>query len=195
MSTVREAVEFSHASHFYRVRPVVHWPHVGPEAADDFSNVLLHSRFQEPLYGRIGRADLPASETHCLHTGMGRKNGANAVGADIVMVGMEVAEVPTQAALVGMEVAGNQRYKVHVASQLACSQAEERCLVAEDMASLEGGGETDFRLGCIAAPLQTSPLGCEGPYGVSLRPLQGGTAPSFSCGVHSTNSLRPRLQE
>ena len=111
------------------------------------------------------------------------------------MAGIEVAEVPTQAALVNMEVAGNQRCMGHVASQLACSQAEERCLVAEDTASLEGGDETDFRLGCVAAPLQASPLGCEGPCGVSLRPLQGGIAPSFSCGVRSANSLRPRLQE
>jgi len=110
------------------------------------------------------------------------------------MAGIEVAEVPTQAALVDMEVAGNQHCMGHVASQLACSQAEERCLVAEDT-SLEGGGETDFRLGCVAAPLPTSPLGCEGPCGVSLRLLQGGIAPSFSCGVHSANSLRPRLQE
>ena len=111
------------------------------------------------------------------------------------MVGTEVAEVPTQAALVDMEVAGNQRCMEHVASQLACSQAEERCLVAGDTAGLEGGGETDFRLGCVAAPLPTSLLGCGGPCGVSLRPLQGGIAPSFSCGVHSANSLRPRLQE
>ena len=94
-----------------------------------------------------------------------------------------------------MEVAGNQRCMEYVASQLACSQAEERCLVAEDTASLEGRGETDFRLGCVAAPLPTSPLGCEGPCGVSLRPLQGDIAPSFSCGVHLANSLRPRLQE
>ena len=122
-------------------------------------------------------------------------NGATAAGADVVMVGIEVAEVPTQAALVDMEVAGNQRCMEYVASQLACSQAEERCLVAEDTASLEGRGETDFRLGCVAAPLPTSPLGCEGPCGVNLRPLQGGIAPSFSCGVHSANSLRPRLQE
>ena len=93
-----------------------------------------------------------------------------------------------------MEVAGNQRCMGYVASQLACSQAEERCLVEEDMASLEGG-ETDFRLGCVAAPLPTSPLWCEGPCGVSLRLLHGDIAPSFSCGVHSANSLRPRLQE
>jgi len=108
MSTVRKAVvEFAHASHFYRVCPVVSWSHAEPEAADDFSNVLLHSRSQELLYGCIGHADLPASETHCLHTGMGRKNGATAAGADVVIVGMEAAEAPTQAALVDMEVAGN----------------------------------------------------------------------------------------
>lgn len=72
MNTVRKAVvEFAHASHFYRVCPVVSWSHVEPEAADDFSNVLLRLCFRGPLYVCIGHADLPASETHCLHTGMG----------------------------------------------------------------------------------------------------------------------------
>ena len=109
-------MEFAHASHFYRICPVAPWSHAEPEAADDFSNVLLYSRFQEPLYGCIGHADLPGSETHCLHTGMGRKNGATAAGADVVMVGIEVAGGPTQGALVGVEVAGNQRCMGHVAS-------------------------------------------------------------------------------
>ena len=116
MSTVCKVVEFAYASHFYRVCPVVSWSHVDPEAADDFSNVLLHSRFQEALYDYIGHTNLPASETHCLHTGMGQKNGATAVGADVVMVGIEVAGGPTQGALVGVEVAGNQRCMGHVAS-------------------------------------------------------------------------------
>lgn len=72
MGTIRKTVvEFAHASHFYRVCPVVSWSHAEPEAADDFSNVLLHSCFQGPLYGCVGHADLPASETYCLHTGMG----------------------------------------------------------------------------------------------------------------------------
>ena len=72
MGTIRKTVvEFAHASHFYRVCLVVSWSHAEPEAADDFSNVLLHSCFQGPLYGCIGYADLPASETHCFHTGMG----------------------------------------------------------------------------------------------------------------------------
>lgn len=43
-------------------------------------------------------------------------NGATAAGADVVMVGIEVAEVPAQAALVDMEAAGNQRCTGHVAS-------------------------------------------------------------------------------
>ena len=95
MNTVRKAVvEFAHASLLLRL-PVVSWSHAEPEAADDFSDVLLHLCFQEPLYGCIGHADLPGSETHCLHTGMGRKNGATAAGADVVMVGIEIAEVPT----------------------------------------------------------------------------------------------------